>query len=490
MIEGAVQEFEGMDLGDRRRTRRLVRSVEAIERSPQASFPKALGSRAASEAWYRLINSDEVQHDRLMRHVVERTASRIGDHDGAVLVLHDTTEASWPGVGTRSGLTQRGAQQKLWLQTCLAVAETGPPQVLGLLANHPYIQEEGVWYRVLDQKDGEENTYGLRSGSERWLQAATEAHGDVPKEAGQLIHVMDREGDAFDLIAELSARSMDFVIRSAHDRRGAEGKKLRALLEETKVSATREVVLTARSVDGKPPRATQGFPARGARNARLSIRFAPFDIKAPEASQTRSKEPVSVWVVEAVEENPPPGQAPIRWRLLTSLAVTSAEEALRVIDIYRRRWIIEEFFKALKTGCALEERQANSLRTVCDTIAILLPIAVGLLNLRAVARDTSSASADLVVNPRQLQILKQVAPERLPKRGRITARHVLLAVAAFGGHFKSNGEPGWQTLAKGWQKLKAHEQGFEAGWRAAMAFAERSSRESASADLSGRSDVS
>lgn len=464
----AAAEFEGIDLGDRRRSRRLQKVVADIARKPTASFPKALGGSTGSEAFYRMINHDAVQHDRLVRHLSDRTVDRMAAHDGVTLVLHDTTEASWDGDGTRTGLTQRGNAQKMWLHTSIAVTETGAPRVLGILGNHAYVQREGLWHLVLDDRDGQEWTEPLDVGSDRWLRAMVETSEAVPSDAGPIVHVMDREGDAFQLLAEMSACRLDFVVRCAHDRRGTEDLKLFATLEAQPFVATREVVLTARNVDGKPPRATKGFPARGARCASLSVRFAPFELRAPDATRAVGGAPVPVYLVEVTELEPPDGAAPVHWRLLTSLPVTNADEALRIVDIYRRRWIIEEFFKALKTGCALRDRQGNSLRTLTDTIAILMPIAVGLLNLRAVARADPTADASTVVNGVQLQILRQMAPSRIPKRGRVTARHVMLAVASWGGHFKSNGEPGWQTLWSGWEQLLAH----EAGWRAALAYAE------------------
>lgn len=100
-MQAATRAFEGIALGDARRTRRLLRSVEAIARSPRESFPDALGSTAASEAWYRLINHDAVQHDVLVSNLVAGTVDRTAAHDGVVLVLHDTSEASWPGLDTR-----------------------------------------------------------------------------------------------------------------------------------------------------------------------------------------------------------------------------------------------------------------------------------------------------------------------------------------------------------------------------------------------------
>lgn len=463
MTFNAASEFEGIELGDQRRTKRLLQCMAAFANNPQASFPNALETTAASEAFYRLINSEAVQHDVLVDHLVGKTLRRAQAHDGTVLVLHDTSEHSWDGVGTRQGLTQRGAKQKLWSHLSLAVAAEGAPRVLGVAAHQPFVQRDKTWHRILDTKSGEERTLPLDVGSERWLRGAIEVEDAIPADGPKVIHVMDREGDYFDLTAEMAARGYDFVVRSAHDRVLQEGQRLTTALDAHAFTSTREVVLTARNVDGKPPQARKGFPARGAREAKLSIRHGEFDLRAPDATKLRVRSALRLRVVEVKELAPPEGEAPVYWRLLTTLPVESTEDALRVVDIYRRRWLIEEFFKSLKTGCALRERQANSVRTLCDVIALLVPIAADLLNLRAIERHDPNAPADTVLTKVQLTILRKRVPARLPKRGRVTVRHAMLAVAEMGGHFKSNGAPGWQTLGAGWLKLLD----LEAGWRAA-----------------------
>ena len=167
-------------------------------------------------------------------------------------------------------------------------------------------------------------------------------------------------------------------------------------------------------------------------------------------------------IVRAVEIDPPPGEAPVDWMLYTSLPVDSPEQALEVIDLYRRRWLIEEFFKALKTGCAFEKRQLESVHALLNLLAVSVPIAWHMLRLRTLARVEPNAPGASLLTAAQLHCLRQ----ELGKPGRMllpkepTVRQVLLAIARLGGHLANNGDPGWITLGRGLQDLLLLERGY------------------------------
>ena len=163
-------------------------------------------------------------------------------------------------------------------------------------------------------------------------------------------------------------------------------------------------------------------------------------------------------VVHVEEVDVPAGETPVSWVLLTNEAATTKEEIERVVDIYRARWVIEDFFMALKTGCAFETRQLESAQTLLNLLAILIPIAWRLLLLRNLARDEPDAPATEVLPPRQLAVLQAALTKKMPASP--TARDVFLAIAALGGHIKNNGNPGWRVLARGYERLLTLEDGW------------------------------
>jgi len=169
-------------------------------------------------------------------------------------------------------------------------------------------------------------------------------------------------------------------------------------------------------------------------------------------------------VVYASETNPPAGEPPIEWRLLTTEPIDSTDQVLRIVEWYRTRWLIEEFFKCLKTGCAYEKRQLESLNTLLVALALLAPIVWQLLLMRHLAREVPNTKATVALTARQIAILR-TALDGQQLDARPSIRDALLAAARLGGHLRQNGEPGWIVLTRGMQKLLC----MEAGWVAAEA---------------------
>jgi len=164
-------------------------------------------------------------------------------------------------------------------------------------------------------------------------------------------------------------------------------------------------------------------------------------------------------VVEVRERTPPEGEEPIVWRLLTTEPVGTEEELLRVLDWYRRRWMIEEFFKVLKTGCSYELLQLRTAHALLNALALLIPVAWVLLDLRWNERAQPNAPAASILTPIQEALIRRTPRlKSLPPTTPLTARQALLAIAALGGHLTHNGAPGWQTLLHGYRKLVTMEQ--------------------------------
>lgn len=166
-------------------------------------------------------------------------------------------------------------------------------------------------------------------------------------------------------------------------------------------------------------------------------------------------------MVQVAEEKPPAGETGVKWTLLTSESIDTAEDILQVVDWHRARWTIEEFFKALKTGCAFERRQLESLHSLTNALAKFLQIAWRLLLLKTLARDEHSLPASTVMTSDELRVLQGLAARRYKFPPEPTARDVYLALAAVGGHIKYNGEPGWITLSRGLDDLLMALRGYQ-----------------------------
>ena len=172
------------------------------------------------------------------------------------------------------------------------------------------------------------------------------------------------------------------------------------------------------------------------------------------------KSSLSFNVVYVVERRPPAGEPPVEWFLLTDLPVANEEQIAFAVDCYRGRWMIEEYFKALKTGCQYEKRQLESAHSLLNAMAVLAPIAWPELQLRHLARDAPERAASTALSSVQLEVLHAVAKRPLPSSP--TVKEAMLAIARLGGHLPRNGDPGWLGLGRGMHDLLL----LELGWRA------------------------
>lgn len=455
------REFEGLRLGDRRLEARADAIVTALSADPSLSFPKVYRhGEAALEAHYRFTNNAAVEPEELLRPHRERSWERAAASGALVLAIHDTTEASFPGEGGRRGLVAKSRRSVIHLHVSLLAGFVAAPVVYGVVGVRAYLLENEVWREV----GANDELTPLACGSERWRDAMASTHAACPP-GRQLVHVMDREADDFALWRDIVSLGDDFVIRSAQNRATTKDVLLEEALHGTPYLFKRQVKVSRRSAH-RPLADRTRHPAREERTAELSARAGTIEIRKPSKGRKSEYPPfLELRVVEVTELEPPEGEEPVSWRLVTTLPVDTPEDVERIIDIYRKRWLIEEFFKALKTGCSLEERQAEGRHAILNTLSLLVPMAVRLLQVRAMGRFEPDAACDLLDEVELLALKHLVPAAKLPERP--TNRQVMLAVARLGGHLRANGDPGWQTLGAG----QAYLDTFTTGWRAAWAAA-------------------
>jgi len=152
---------------------------------------------------------------------------------------------------------------------------------------------------------------------------------------------------------------------------------------------------------------------------------------------------------------------PVEWYLYTTDPIETPEQQLAVVDFYRTRWMIEEYNKAIKSGCSFENRQLQDYESLVNLLAIFLPIACRLLLIRSEAARAPDEPALSVVSQDELDVLRVLGRRKLSSSP--TAHEVYFAIAALGGHIKYNGNPGWSSLSAGFETLQT----LTAGWSAA-----------------------
>jgi len=432
------EEFEGADLGDQRLNRRLLEIGKRLAADPKKSFPKALSTESELEAGYRFFGNCRVKPEEILRPHVENTARRVAG-EGVGLLIHDSSTLSFGSEGFRKDLTESsGGRQRFIVHASLALSADGSRRPLGILHTS---------HHVLSEKSAGPRSEGYRT---RWVDHI-EATEELLDGRASVVHLMDREADSYEILLKLSELGSRFVVRAKYDRKsGASGQTLQEELRSATFQAVRTVPLGRRGAIQNGAKQRKVHPPRLERDAKLTIRSREFCLQRSSGASKNLAESIQLWVLHVVEEHPPEGESGVEWILHTSEAINSEADALRVVDWYRARWTIEEYFKALKSGCAFEKRQLESRHALENALAVFLPIAWRLLAIRHAARQSPDQPASDIFSPFELRVLRwMVLPRRKKFPEHPSVRDAYLGIAALGGHIRFNGEPGWATIALG-----------------------------------------
>lgn len=464
------KEFDAATFGDARLATRLGILADAAAEAPDKGFPIQAGSDAALEATYRFLNNPRVTPERILAPHYACTASRAAEA-GLILCVQDSSEFDFDPETARDVGWLTPSKPGFLGHFALAVSAEGLRRPLGLLdlatifrSAFPEIPDRDLSKKKREKKNKGRGT-DLNGESRRWIDTALEASARLAGQAA-VIHVMDREGDSFALLDALLGAGQRFVIRVNHDRvvTSDDGKdRLFAVLSQAGGVIERPVRISGRKKGHAPPKALKEHPERDERLARLLFSATTATLQRPKSRSSQLSPTLTLNFVRVWEPEPPDGEEPVEWRLVTTEPVGTPGEIVAVADKYRARWVIEEFVKALKTGCAFQKRQIENRAALLNALAVLAPVAWRLLLLRTLSRDTSDAPATEALTETQVKILVG-----LVKRGKLkahlsrqpTVREAMLAIAALGGHIKHNGPPGWIVLERGFDKLL----NAEVGW--------------------------
>jgi Transposase DDE domain len=306
-----------------------------------------------------------------------------------VLAIQDTSEINYQAQSGRKrdlGTVGNGTDVGLFVHPVLAV-DAQTQECLGLVDAQVWRRTEGKAenYRCLPIEEKE---------SYRWVKGGEEAKA-VLAEAGMVTVIDDREGDIYEKWARLPDERTHLLTRACRDRSLADGGRLFAGLAQLPEAHRFTLDLPARP--GK----------RGARTAHLAVRFGRIRIRRPRNCSDRDAPPeIELFGIEVRELNPPPGDA-ICWRLLTTHAVESVEQAITVIAWYRLRWHIEQLFRTLKRqGLRIEQSVIEEGEALEKLVVIALIAAVITMQL-VLARSAGGRDqpASRVFDRTQIQVL-------------------------------------------------------------------------------------
>lgn len=441
-LQWAIAQWGEAQLGDTRRNARAIQMGADMASQPSGSLPEQMGSWGQLKAAYRLLAQADVTHTALSQPHWQTTQIEAKLQDSSVvLFVQDLTQLDYTTHVKTENLGQigDGGGRGLMVHSCLAIVPTaGNPEILGLAAQQ-------VWTRSDVKRVQETRTERSRRRTEFdvWAEVV-ETIGEAPDTtiAPMWVSVGDRGSDIFSYVRRSRAQNWHCLLRVCQDRviQTIDGSKqrLKSLARSLPVMSYKKIVLRGRS--GQPKR-----------HVELQLAWQQIQIHPPGRGPERQQQPIEGWCIRCWEANASPHQ--LEWILFTTVPVTDVESVRLVVDWYTFRWVIEEYHKCLKSGCGLEKRQLTTASGLKRLLGFLAVVAVRLLQLRHLSRNHPQRLASTVVPTQMLKVL--VALFGLPD-AQLTMLEFWRAVASLGGFIgrQSDGEPGWQTLWRGWQRLQ------------------------------------
>jgi hypothetical protein len=444
MMDWATEELQYADLGDLRRNKRLIRLVSDLAAQPNASVPQASGDWAATQAAYDFWSCPQVKAEAIRAAHQKSTIQRV-KQQAIAIAIQDSTEMNFTHHPSKKdmGYLDNAKSRGLKVHTVFCSTANGVP--LGVL-------HQQVWARdpaQLGKKHQRHKKPIQEKESQRWLSALDATQSLIPEEI-VVVMVADQEADIYELFVVPRPPNSEFLIRAHHNRcvKGAADSQQIERLEQR---------LKQTSPCGQLTLELRRHPQRPARIATVTLRYTTVELQPPHTHQQRQHlEPVSVQVIQAVEDNPPPGVEPVCWLLLTTLTITCFEDVVQILRWYSYRWLIERYHYVLKSGCRLEQLQLESAERIHRALATYSIVAWRLLWITYLARSHPDCPADTVLETQDWQALYcTIHNTPLPPESPPPLHTCVRWIARLGGFLgrKHDGEPGVKTIWQGLRRL-------------------------------------
>jgi hypothetical protein len=430
--EGIGAELDSIDLGDERLNRRSRKILNALSANPQVSINAACSGWSETLAAYRFFDNPSVEPEKILAPHRQATQQRI-QAQPVVLVIQDTTEFDFTSHPPHdAGCLDKSYRFGFYDHTLLAIT---PERIcLGVVGGEQFDRtpeslgktQERVNWPIEDKE------------SFRWLtgyRRASQLAEECPDT--QIVSVADSEADIYDIFldAQEQESGAEFLIRAKENRSipekdpAAGPAAYRKVKDEVQASPVR----TRRTVE------LPQTPKRAARQATLDIRALRVTVKPPHA---RSRLPQVTYNVVLVEEvHGPQDGTDVRWLLITTLPIETIDEIERVIDYYVARWMIEVYFRILKTGCQVEEIQLETVQRVRNCLAFYKIIAWRILFLTHLNRECPDLPCDVVFDQEEWEPVWQIVKEEPPPQRPPSLGQFMKLLAELGGYNNRPHEP-------------------------------------------------
>lgn len=456
----AWEEFGAAELGDRRRTARLVRLSAAAARGPAGTITATLSNAAEREAAYRFLENRAIHHQALEDAMFAANARRCAGLGRVIVAVDQSTVSVMDRLGTK-GLGRTGSHFAIGgrrgAEVMSAVAsEADGPATLGLLAQVWHVRDdEKCPNDDNDKRPPEERESALWGQCMRAARDQLAAHSPGTRPWFQL----DRGADNNNVLQAALSLGTDFTIRSTHDRRLDTGGRLRSAIRRCRPLGS----ISTSVLDSHAPAGQARL-----RPVSLTLRARSVVLRL---QTTRGKRygSADLTVVHAYEARARSQRARIEWYLLTNVPVGSLDDAVAVVNAYRRRWRVEEFHRAWKSGlCDVEGSQLRSAAAFRKWATILAAVASRAERLKTRARAEPDAPATVELTQAELDAAILMSSSKLALGTPMTLEAAVDMIAKLGGYTgrrNSGGPPGPTVIARGLEKVVVAAQAIAAARR-------------------------
>jgi hypothetical protein len=455
------EELRTADLKDERLNARLREVLSQLASRPVASIPAACGGRAEMEAAYRLFDNDKVTFENILESHCRVTCERIGAQE-VVILAQDTTEVDLtrPEQQVRgAGPLNEGTRWGALLHLLHAFTPDGTP--LGTVHAAPWVRDEtprpasltGAGRAAIPLEEKE---------SYRWVVALRRAQEEALRHPStRIVCVADSEADIYELLVEGTSESVvtEWIVRAGQNRalQPSAAPSPHAHLREELLA---QPVLFTQTISVRGRKAKIACCQRGrqqprhSRQTEVEVRAARVTLRPPWRPGQRLPA-VSVNVVLVREPNPPEGDEAVEWILLTSLPIESLEQVRQIVEYYCVRWMLEVFFRTLKTGCRAEERRFEQIDRQLRCLAVYLIVTWRTLYVCRLGRRCPEISCEAIFEPSEWKAVYRVVQNKTPPREPPSLGEMVRMIAQLGGYVnrRRNDPPGPQTVWLGLQRV-------------------------------------
>ncbi len=456
IADWAREEMATVHLGDQRLDKRAISLLSTLGKRPNLSIPAACKGRAELKAAYGFCNNDRTSFDNILQPHCQRTRQRMAEHK-VVLLPQDTTEidVTRPKQEVTGAGDLDGARRGFLLHLMQAFTPQGTP--LGTVWAEILNRTDGVSHASTAEKQRQRKQTPIEEKeSLRWLTGLQQARQVAQQLPGVCcVCIGDSEADIYELFSEPRGdQPVHWLIRACQNRAllGKKAGRLRQGVMDTPVLY--EADLKIRGREAKTAAETRSRRQnRQTRVAKVEVRSRTMELRPPSRPD-RKLPPITVNVVLVSEPNPPPGEVPVEWILVTTLPIGTPEQAWTIVEYYCVRWCIEVFFRTLKTGCRIEERRFEDIERVYSCLALYLIVAWRTSLVCHLGREFPEIDCEAVFEASEWQavwvaVKRQPLPEQVP-----SLSEMVHLVARLGGYIeRRQSEPGTQTIWIGLQRM-------------------------------------